>query len=405
MDTNNYQTVVARQAIFNRDLSIYAYELLYRGELRTENQLLAGATGDYATSQVINNAFLDFGIEKVVGKHIAFLNMTRGFLIKDEPLPFTHNQVVLEILEDVVADSEVISAVKSLVEKGYKIALDDFVFRESLWPLIKLADIIKIDILALDTKQLEQHVSLLKQENVQLLAEKVESHHQFEQCKALGFDYFQGFFFSKPSLIRDTPLPGSQLHILNLIAKLQDPNTDFDEIEELISHDVSMSYKLLKLLNSAAFALPQKIDSIKQGLVILGFDAIKSWTTLIALHSANPTTPELLTLTLIRAKMCEIVASYFNSDPNTAFTVGLFSTLEAMLLHPMEELLKALPLTTPIKQAVSNQQGKLGQMLKIVMLCERGLWDNINGSPVSIADLGKAYLNATKWTIDIQTAL
>ncbi|MDQ7072690.1 MAG: HDOD domain-containing protein [Gammaproteobacteria bacterium] len=305
-------------------------------------------------------------------------------------MPFTHNQVVLEILEDVTADTEVISAVKKLAAQGYKIALDDFIFNESLWPLIKLADIIKIDILALDTKQLEQHVALLKQENVKLLAEKVESHDQFEQCKALGFDYFQGFFFSKPSLLKDTAIPGSQLHILNLITQLQDPEIDFDEVEKLISQDVSLSYKLLKLLNSATFALPQKIDSIKQGLVILGFNAIKSWATLIALHSANPTTPELLTLTLIRAKMCELIASQFNADPNTAFTVGLFSTIDAMLLHPMNELLKSLPLTQPTKLALSEQKGMLGEMLKIVMLCERGLWDNISNSPVSTTELGIA---------------
>ncbi len=405
MDINNYQTVVARQPIFDRDLSIYAYELLYRGELRTEDNSLSGKSGDSATSQVINDAFIDFGIEKVVGKHIAFLNMTRGHLIKGEPLPFAHDQVVLEILEDIAADVEVITAVEKLADQGYRIALDDFVFNESLWPLIKLADIIKIDILALSSEELEQHVSLLKQEDVKLLAEKVESQQQFEHCKALGFDYFQGFFFSRPSLIKDSPLPGSQLHILNLIAGLHDPKMDFDEIEELISHDVSLSYKLLKLLNSAAFALPQKVDSVKQGLVILGFDAIKAWTTLIALHSINPITPELTTLTLIRAKMCENLANDFNCKPETAFTVGLFSTIEAMLLHPKDELLEALPLTAPVKQALLTQQGELGEMLKIVMLCEHGLWDNITPPPISIADFGEAYLNATQWAIDIQTSL
>lgn len=405
MNTTNHQIVVARQPIFDSNLTIYAYELLYRGALRTGDNPLSGKSGDSATSQVINDVFIDFGIEKVVGKHLAFLNMTRNHLIKGEPLPFAHDQVVLEILEDIAADTEVITAVEKLVAQGYKIALDDFIFNESLWPLIKLADIIKIDILALSSEQLEQHVSLLKQEDVKLLAEKVESQQQFEQCKTLGFDYFQGFFFSKPALIKDTPIPGSQLHILNLIAQLHDPKIDFDEIEELISHDVSLSYKLLKLLNSAAFALPQKVDSIKRGLVILGFDAIKAWTTLIALNSINPTTTELMTLTLIRAKMCENLASDFDSNPDTAFTVGLFSTIEAMLLHPKDELLAALPLTDPVKQALLNQQGELGEMLKIVMLCEHGLWDNITPPPISIADFGEAYLNATQWAMDIQTSL
>jgi EAL and modified HD-GYP domain-containing signal transduction protein len=326
-------------------------------------------------------------------------------LIKGDPLPFAHDQVVLEILEDIAADAEVVAAVEKLVGQGYKIALDDFIFDESLRPLIKLSDIIKIDILLLSSEQLKQYVDLLKQEDVKLLAEKVETQQQFEQCKALGFDYFQGFFFSKPLLIKDTPLPSNHLSILNLIAKLQEPATDFDEIEELISHDVSLSFKLLKLLNSAAISPIHQVESIKRGLVILGFDAIKSWTTLIAFHSINPTTPELMTLTLIRAKMCEILASDFNSTPDTAFTVGLFSTIEAMLQHPINELLEALPLTEAVKQALLDQQGDLGEMLKIVMLCERGLWDNIEPPPLSITDFGEAYLDATQWAIDIQRTL
>ncbi|MFW5426849.1 MAG: EAL and HDOD domain-containing protein [Methylophagaceae bacterium] len=406
MNTTNHNSAFARQPIFDRNLNTYAYELLYRGEIMDmSNTSIHSEVGDLATNQVINNAFIDIGIEKVVGNHLAFINMTRSLLIKGDPLPFAHDQVVLEILEDIAADTEVIHAVEKLVSQGYKVALDDFIFDESLWPLINLAEIIKIDILLLSSEELKQHVDLLKQENVKLLAEKVETQQQFEQCKALGFDYFQGFFFSKPLLIKNTPLPSSHLNILNLIGKLQDPATDFDEVEELISHDVSLSYKLLKLLNSAAFALPEKIDSIKRGLVILGFDTIKSWTTLIALHSINPITPELMTLTLVRAKMCENLASDFNASPETAFTVGLFSTIEAMLLHPTDELLKVLPLNEAVKKALLDQQGELGEMLKIVMLCERGLWDNIEPPPISIADFGEAYLNATQWAIDIQKTL
>lgn len=402
MNTSNHQTAVARQPILDRDLDTYAYELLYRGNLRIGNIHLSGESGDTATSQLINKAFMDFGIEKIVGKHIAFVNMTRSFLIKGDPLPFAQDQVVLEILEDIAADVEVVAAVEKLVEQGYKIALDDFIFDDSLWPLIKLADIIKIDILALSFEELKQHVTLLKKENVKLLAEKVETQQQFDQCMDLGFDYFQGFFFSKPTLIKDSPLPGSQLYILKLIAKLQDPSTDFNEIEQLISHDVSLSYKLLKLLNSAAFALPQKIGSIKQGLVILGFDAIKAWSTLIALHSLNPSTPELMTIALIRAKMCETIARKFNATQDIGFTIGIFSTLEALLLQPLNDLLNVLPLTDAVKLALVQQKGELGEMLKTVVLYEQGLWDNIIDSPVSTEQLGEAYINATEWTFEIQ---
>jgi len=392
---------IARQPIFDINLNTYAYELLYRGELRLIDTSLADELGDSATNQVLNNAFVDIGIENVVGKHIAFINMTRSLLIKGDPLPFMTEQVVLEILEDIVADHDVIAAVEKLVQQGYKIALDDFIFDESLRPLIKLADIIKIDILALSSEELEQHVSLLKQENVKLLAEKVETKQQYEQCKALGFDYFQGYFFSKPDLVEDdSPLPGSQLNTLKLIGVLQNPNADIDEIENLISLDVSLSYKLLKLLNSAAFSLPKEIESIKQGLVLLGLKAIKSWATLIALHSINSAPAELMSLTLIRAKMCSIIAPYFNAETDIGFTVGLFSTIEAMLQHPANTLLENLPLSSSVKQAVLTQQGDLGKMLKIVMLYEQGLWDNISTSFIDIEQLDAAYIDATKWAID-----
>ena len=406
MNTNHYNSAVARQPILDRNLNTYAYELLYRGEiLGMNNTTLDSAAGDLATNQVINNAFMDIGIEKVIGNHIAFINMTRSLLIKGDPLPFAHDRVVLEILEDIAADAEIIHAVEKLVSQGYKIALDDFIFDDSLWPLIKLADIIKIDILALSSDELVEHVSLLKNENVQLLAEKVETQQQFDQCKELGFDYFQGYFFSKPTLIKNTPLPGDQLNLLKLIGLLQDPNTEIEQIEDLVSHDVSLSYKLLKLLNSAAFSLPRKIESIKQGLVILGFKAIKHWTTLIALNSMNNSPPELMTMTLTRAKMCNELANYFNSDPDACFTVGLFSTLETMLLHPMSDLLEALPLATPIKQALLNQQGGLGELLQTVILYEQGLWDEITTSSANIEQLDEAYLTATQSTLEFQSSL
>lgn len=406
MKTSHSNSTVARQPILDRELNTYAYELLYRGDiLLVDNTSQSSEMGDLATNQVINSAFMDIGIEKIVGNHLAFINMTRGLLVKGDPLPFAHNQVVLEILEDIAADTEVIHAVEKLVSQGYKIALDDFIFDESLWPLIKLADIIKIDILALSSEELIEHVTLLKNENIQLLAEKVETQQQYEQCKTLGFDYFQGYFFSKPALVKDTPLPGSQLNLLKLIGLLQNPDIDIDEVEEQISHDVNLSFKLLKLLNSAAFALPKKIESIKQGLVILGFKAIKYWATLIALNSMRHSPPELMTMTLTRAKMCSDLASHFNSDADTGFTVGLFSTLETMLSHPMAKLLEELPFTDAIKYALLNKEGELGEMLKIVILYEQGLWDDISTSSINTKQLKEAYLNATQWTLEFQSSL
>jgi EAL and modified HD-GYP domain-containing signal transduction protein len=401
----NNAPIVARQAIFDIDLNVYAYELLFRSNNKQADSGVIDSFGDEATSRVINHTFMELGIERVIGNHLAFVNLTRKFILTDDPLPFAQDRVVLEILEDIVPDDELIAATQKLVDQGYVIALDDFIFDESLRPLVKLAEIIKIDLLALSEQALEEQVRLLKQENVKLLAEKVETHEQYLLCKKLGFDYFQGYFFSRPTIIEGQAIPDSQLNLLSIITKLQNQNVEIDDIEQLISQDVGLTYKLLRLLNSAAIGLPRKIESIKQALILLGLKAIRTWTTLIALNNMKCTPPELMANTLIRAKMCEQLASHYNCSAEAGFLVGLFSTIDAMLSHPMDELLKALPLNNDIKQALSGGMGTLGELLKVVIQYEHGLWDEVNTELVSLEQLGQHYINATEWTIETQSNL
>jgi EAL and modified HD-GYP domain-containing signal transduction protein len=401
----NNAPIVARQAIFDIDLNVYAYELLFRSNNKQADSGVIDSFGDEATSRVINHTFMELGIERVIGNHLAFVNLTRKFILTDDPLPFAQDRVVLEILEDIVPDDELIAATQKLVDQGYVIALDDFIFDESLRPLVKLAEIIKIDLLALSEQALEEQVRLLKQENVKLLAEKVETHEQYLLCKKLGFDYFQGYFFSRPTIIEGQAIPDSQLNLLSIITKLQNQNVEIDDIEQLISQDVGLTYKLLRLLNSAAIGLPRKIESIKQALILLGLKAIRTWTTLIALNDMKCTPPELMANTLIRAKMCEQLASHYNCSAEAGFLVGLFSTIDAMLSHPMDELLKALPLNNDIKQALSGGMGTLGELLNVVIQYEHGLWEEVNTELVSLEQLGQHYINATEWTIETQSNL
>jgi len=401
----NNVPIVARQAIFDVDLNVYAYELLFRSNNQQTASGIIDSFGDEATSRVINHTFMELGIERVIGNHLAFVNLTRNFILTDDPLPFAQDRVVLEILEDIVADDELIAATQKLVDQGYIIALDDFIFNESLRPLVQLAKIVKIDLLALSEQALKDQVTLLKQQNVKLLAEKVETQAQFQLCKKLGFDYFQGYFFSRPTIIEGQAIPDSQLNLLAIITKLQNHDVEIDDVEELISQDVGLTYKLLRLLNSAAMGLPRKIESIKQALIVLGLKAIKTWTTLIALNDMKCTPPELMANTLIRAKMCEQLAPDYNCLAETGFLVGLFSTIDAMLSHPMDELLKSLPLNNDIKQALSDGQGNLGALLKAVIQYEQGLWDDVNTEQVSFEQLGEIYINATEWTIKTQSSL
>lgn len=302
----NDEILLARQAIFDSDMNVHAYELLFRSHTHSVSN------GDLATSQVINHTFIEFGAERVLGNKLGFLNLTRAFLIGDMPLPFTNQQIVLEVLEDIEIDDEVLAAIEKLSQQGFTIALDDFIFNEKLRPLVKLADIVKIDLLALSKQQLAEHVEILKQENVKLLAEKVETLEEFEQCKQLGFDYYQGYFFCKPTLLNAKPLPESKTSALRILSSLQKTDVTIDEVETLVAQDPGISIKLIRCLNSASMGLPRQVDSIRQAVVMLGLQKIKSWATIIAFSTMDCSTDALITTSLVRAKFAELLAEDFN---------------------------------------------------------------------------------------------
>ncbi|EEF79632.1 EAL and HDOD domain-containing protein [Methylophaga thiooxydans] len=401
METLNERplVVIARQPIFDRQYDIYAYELLFRSASDQTFADLSSLSGDTATSRVINYAFLELGIERVIGNHTAFINLTRNFILNEDPLPTSQNRVIVEILEDIIVDDELLDGVRKLIKQGYTIALDDFIFHESLRPLVELASIIKVDILALDEAALREHVTILRQYDVKLLAEKVETREEFELCMELGFDFFQGFFFCRPDNIEDTPIPDNQLILVKLMQKLQEEDVEFEEIEQLISHDPGLTYKLLRLLNSAAIGMPRQINSIRQGLVILGLKAIKTWTSLIIMSELDSVPEELLDQALIRAKMGESLAPHYDCSSESSFLVGLFSTIDAMLNQPMAIIVKSLPLADETKQALLHKQGELGQLLNDIELYERGLWSELENAKASLEIFSQSYINAAEWSI------
>jgi EAL and modified HD-GYP domain-containing signal transduction protein len=218
------EVFVGRQPIYTRKLDVCAYELLFRSNETNRAQVV---NGNQATSQVILNTFMEIGLDTIVGQKRAFINLTRDFLLQEYSAVFPAKRVVLEVLEDVPVDAALIAAVRRLSAQGYTIALDDFVYHERLRPLVEVADIIKVDVLALDRKTLSEHSTLLRQYNVQLLAEKVETQDAFKFCKALGFDYFQGYFFCKPEIIKGHRVPANRLATLQLLARLRDPDVEF----------------------------------------------------------------------------------------------------------------------------------------------------------------------------------
>ena len=260
---------IGRQPIYGRNLDVYAYELLFRGG---EANYADFTEGDRATSMVILNAFTEIGLDRVVGERLAFLNLTRGFIIGEYPLPVPHERVVLEVLEDVRPEPQVLRGLRRLKSEGYLIALDDFVFSERYRPLLPLADIVKVDCLHLSGDEIRDQVEQLKGFRGKLLAEKIETQEQFNICREVGFDFFQGFFLSRPGVIHEKGVSANRLNLLRLLADLQDPDCEFDRVHEIVAQDVALSYKILRHINTAAFGLRRRIESVREALVYLGFN-------------------------------------------------------------------------------------------------------------------------------------
>jgi len=403
-DSLSNSIFLARQPIFDNNLDLFAYELLFRGD-QTNQSGVDDRNGDMATSKVISYTFLEFGIDRVLDNKFGFINLTRAFLTGEIPLPFNPDHVVLEILEDIIIDEEIIEAVKGFSEQGYTIALDDFIYHEDLKPLVDIADIIKIDLLALTDEELVEHVKILRQFDVKLLAEKVETPEQYLLCKALGFDFYQGYFFCRPSIIDDKPLPDNKISSLRILSELERPDISIDEVETLIKHDLTLSFKLLRCINSAAFSLPKEIESLKQAVLFLGINTIKSWATIIAFSNIDsPVTKELLTTGLVRAKMSELIAPSFQCNSESAFMLGLFSIADTLFNKPMLELLKILPISEPIKCALLDNEGELGELLAFILSHERGSL-TVMPTECTISQLNNAFITATDWADTSQNAI
>jgi len=390
--------LVGRQSIYDRDLNVIAYELLYRTEEQT-SQAPAKFDGNVATTKVMLNTFLEIGLDNIVNGKIAFINLTEDFLLGEFEIPVFGHKVVMEVLEDVKPSAEVIQGIKSLKEKGFDIALDDFSFQEEFMPLIEHADLIKVDITLLDKAALEGHVSKIKQEReIKLLAEKIETQEEYDFCKSLGFDFFQGYFLEKPHIVKGQKLPANKLAILQLLTKLQNPDVEIDELEKLIVNDASLSFKLIRYVNSPAYNTGQNITSIKQVLMLLGLNNLRQWVTLIALSGIDDKPSDLIRISLVRAKMCENIAEIAKQkSPQEFFLLGLFSLLDAMLDQPLAQILKAIPIKQELKNALLKHEGMRGNILQCVIAYEHGDIANLKCGKIKTSLMRKIYLESLEW--------
>lgn len=363
--------LVGRQAIFDRNLDVYAYELLFRDN-QADNTCLE-SDGDIATSRTILNAFVEIGLERLTDGKPAFLNLTRGFFTEMPPIPFAPDAVVLEVLEDIPVDAQLVKSVKTLHDQGFKVALDDFLFEDKWQPLLPYISLIKVEITEDTMRDMEQLLTPLRKLPVTLLAEKVETREQYRILRDLGFDLFQGYFFARPDIVAQKQLAESQLVLTRLLAELNNTDAELDDIAQLVGQDPALSFKMLRLINSAAVGLRREIDSIHKAVVLLGLDRIRAWATLFVMAQAEDQPRELLNLGLLRANLCERLSCLNNTGkPDTAYTVGLLSILDGILSVPMEQALSELSLPESVKQAIGQQTGEYGEMLQQAMALESG---------------------------------
>jgi EAL and modified HD-GYP domain-containing signal transduction protein len=387
---------VARKAIYRDDLTVFGYELMFRNSELDQPSFTAG---DQATAQVVLNTFVEIGLEKVVGSSVAFIHVTRSFLLSDYCLLLPKDRLVLQLADDTIPDPPMLEAISRLWKEGYLFALDNVKYAEWLRPLLALVDVVKVDIQALGREAVGKQIELLRPFEVRLLAKNVESHDDFEYCRKLGFEFYEGPFISQPQVVHGDKMPANRMAALRLLAKLQDPNLTTDQLEETVSQDVALSYKLVRYVNSAIHALPNDVASIRHAIVLVGTRRISNWAGLILYGQMDDKPTELMITAIVRARMCQQLAlATKQSNAEQFFTVGLFSVLDALLDRPMPEALEKLPLAVELKAALVDHQGMMGSALLCVMAYEKGDWENAESAGIPGETIFEAYVNALDWT-------
>ena len=390
---------VVRQPIADERHTVVGYELLFGGERASPDS----ATDAKATSALLVDAFGDIGLEVLAGRHPAWMSIARNFLIEIGPPPVRPDRAVLQIAAYAARD-DMLAVLQQLGRSGYTLALDDFDGRTDIEPLLGLCSIVKVGVGERDDGTLAEIVAGPKLHGALLVATGVATVEDFERCRALGFSYFQGDFFAKPRLVRHRGVGTGGISSLRALGELSAADASFDDLERIISSDVGLSLKLLRYVNSAFFALPRNIGSVREALTLLGTRTVRRWATVMAM-SAIPDAPhELVAIALHRARMCEMLAgSALPEERETLFTIGLFSVSDALMDAPMEDVLESLPFSDEIRAALLRREGPKGDLLTSVLAYERGEFPSAPAAPgVSLAG---AYRAALEWADEAHRAV
>jgi EAL and modified HD-GYP domain-containing signal transduction protein len=389
--------MVARQPVYDPGMAVSAYELLYRESSSALKSMLTDSRR--TTLRVIANAALEIGLDRLAGGLPVHITFPWELLSDSEQLlPVQPDRVVIQVYDDIPATPAVLESLRALRARGHGIAVGDFSSRAGDRGLLEVADIVKVALSRELDADLANTVQVLKARGLKLIAEDVETIEQFERCMELGFDGFQGGFLQHPETFRAVRVPSSKIGVLRLLTELSRPEASIDEVEQLVSQDMSMSYRVLRCINSSFYNLSRKVDSIRQAIIILGLDPLRQLCSLVALQGFDDRPPNLLVVAMARARMCEQLGKLIGTpDSGPFFITGLFSMLNVLTGVPIKQLVDDLPLAPAVVSALLAEEGELGQALHCVRAYERGRWREVNfcGLPQNV--IRAAYVDAVFW--------
>jgi c-di-GMP-related signal transduction protein len=392
---------LARQPILGRKRVLFAYELLFRNGIENSCE---GLDLESASTSALDTSFL-IGLEKITAGHRMFVNCPRDFLLRDYISLFPPRSVVVELLETIQPDQDVIEACRRLKQSGYPIALDDFVDSPDWAPLVALADFIKVDFRTTGQKEQRALASRYSHGGIQLIAEKVETPEEYAAAMEMGYSLFQGYFFCRPEMMQHRDLPAFKLAYLELLRSATAPEFDIRKLASKIKHEASLTFRLLRYLNSAAFGLRSEVHSVPHALSLLGERELRKWIAVVSVGVLADGKPdELMTVPLVRGRFCELVAPLAGmaGHANDLFLMGLLSVMDAVLDQPLDVILAELPVRIEIKDALLARTGLYRQVLDIAIALERADWEKVTAlvseSGMKEEQVDALYVTALDWS-------
>jgi c-di-GMP-related signal transduction protein len=402
--TEIFNRFLARQPILNRDKKLFAYEILSR--YGPENYC-SPTPGSPIAEKAMDELFL-MGVRTITEGFPAFMNCTRDFLVKDFLTLMPRDLIVGEILETVPSDDDVLAACYRMKDQGYRLALDDYCDVPGTQPFLAVADFVKVDVLLTTFAEQERVVTMCHARNIPVIAEKVETDEQFRRCLEIGCDYFQGYFFCRPQIVARRSVPANKRVYLQLLQAANSSVFDFHRISMIFRQDVSLSYRLLRYLNSAAFSFRAEIHSIPHAITLLGERAMRKWISLVSVAALGDEMADgLLRLPLLRAMFCELVGKKIGMHRETdqLFLVGLLSVMDVLLNTKMTEVLAEIPVDEEIKKALLGQGGRYRPIFEVVLDYESGTWEQLAHSARRIGLyeelLPDLYLRSVRWVTEV----